>query len=99
VEAAILLAASYNITEEDIRQGLIKAYWPGRFEIVSSAPLIVLDGAHNEEGIETLVVELKRRFPERKKRLIFAALGDKKVDNMIKKLDSVSQMITFVSFD
>lgn len=99
VEAAILLAASYNIAEEDIRQGLKKAYWPGRFEIVSSAPLIVLDGAHNEEGIETLVVELKRRFPERKKRLIFAALGDKKVDNMIKKLDSVSQKITFVSFD
>lgn len=99
VEAAILLAASYKIAEEDIRQGLKKAYWPGRFEIVSSSPLIVLDGAHNEEGIETLVVELKRRFPGRKKRLIFAALGDKKVDNMIKKLDSVSQMITFVSFD
>ncbi len=99
VEAAILLADSYLITEEHIRTGLKKAYWPGRFEVVSTDPFIILDGAHNEEGIDTLVAELRRRFPRWKKRLIFAALGDKKVDHMIKKLDSVAHLITFTSFD
>ncbi|WP_413360819.1 folylpolyglutamate synthase/dihydrofolate synthase family protein [Robertmurraya sp. 2P01SA] len=99
VEAAILLADSYLITEEHIRHGLKKAYWPGRFEVISTEPLVVLDGAHNEEGIDTLVAELTRRFPRWKKRLIFAALGDKKVNQMIKKLDSVAHTITFVSFE
>lgn len=99
VMAALLLKEEFAIDEAHFLSGLKKAYWPGRFEIVSHYPLIVLDGAHNEEGITTLVNELSRRYKDKKKRVIFAALGDKKLNKMIEKLDSIADSITFVDFD
>ena len=51
-----------KLDEHAIRTGLTQAYWPGRFEIVSENPLVVLDGAHNDEGITALVHELTQRY-------------------------------------
>ncbi len=62
-------------------------------------PMIVIDGAHNEEGVNALVEELNKRYPSKKKKLVFSALADKKLDKMIHKLDEVADKITFVSFD
>lgn len=101
VMAAELLNKYYSFIIEDqhIRDGLKSAYWPGRFEIISEDPLIVLDGAHNEEGITALTAELDKRFHDRKKSLVFAALSDKKLDKMIGKLDTVADKITFTEFN
>lgn len=96
---AILAAQLLGIKEDSIYIGLSKAYWPGRFDIISTEPLIVIDGAHNEEGMDTLVKELSKRYKDRKIHVIFAALGDKKLDNMIKKIDAIAEQITFVDFD
>lgn len=90
---------SFLIEEEHIRAGLKSAYWPGRFEQISSNPLIIMDGAHNEEGVISLTNELRKRYAHKKIRVIFAALDDKKCDQMIKKLDEVSDHISFVTFD
>ncbi|MCF2646727.1 bifunctional folylpolyglutamate synthase/dihydrofolate synthase [Niallia sp. Sow4_A1] len=88
-----------SINDESIRKGLLLSRWPGRFEIISEEPLVVLDGAHNEEGIEALVDVLVNRYKGKKKKIIFAALSDKKTDKMITKLDQVASTITFVTFD
>lgn len=90
---------SFVISEEAIRAGLKKAYWPGRFEIISEDPLVIIDGAHNEEGINALTQELTTRYENRKIQIVFAALTDKKLDKMIAKLDQIASQITFVSFD
>jgi dihydrofolate synthase / folylpolyglutamate synthase len=90
---------SFIIEENDLRKGLLSARWPGRFEIVSENPLIVLDGAHNEEGITALTTELENRFKEEKIKILFAALKDKKLDNMIAKLENIAEKITFTDFD
>lgn len=92
-------AGLYKITERDIRKGLTHTYWPGRFEILSELPLVIIDGAHNDEGITTLVHELSSRFSDRTIHVVFAALKDKKYDKMIAKLDKVASQITFVNFD
>jgi dihydrofolate synthase / folylpolyglutamate synthase len=89
----------FPLSEENIRTGLTKAYWPGRFEILSENPLVVVDGAHNDEGITALVHELNQRFGDRKIHIIFTALKDKSLEKMIGKLDEVADKITFVSFD
>ena len=89
----------FILTEQAIRAGLKKAYWPGRFEMLSESPLVIIDGAHNEEGITALTHELSTRYPNRKIQIVFAALTDKKLDEMIGKLDSIATQITFVSFD
>ncbi|MFD0827383.1 bifunctional folylpolyglutamate synthase/dihydrofolate synthase [Neobacillus sp. M.A.Huq-85] len=88
-----------SITELSISEGLKKAYWPGRFEILSESPLVIIDGAHNDEGIATLVTELKNRYSNRNIHIVFAALKDKKFDKMIEQLDQVADQISFVSFD
>ncbi|MBV7506002.1 bifunctional folylpolyglutamate synthase/dihydrofolate synthase [Bacillus sp. sid0103] len=89
----------FILNEQAIRAGLKKAYWPGRFEMLSENPLIIIDGAHNEEGISALTHELVTRYPNRNLHVVFAALSDKKLDKMIAKLDKIASQITFVSFD
>jgi dihydrofolate synthase/folylpolyglutamate synthase len=89
----------FSITEREIRNGLKKAYWPGRFEILSDNPLVIIDGAHNEEGITAFVHELQSRYEHRYIHIVFAALKDKKLEQMIAKLDKTANQITFVSFD
>lgn len=90
---------SFIVEEQHIRKGLRQAYWPGRFEVLAEDPFVIIDGAHNEEGITSLVTEIKSRFKDKKVKTIFAALSDKKLDHMIELLDSISDQITFVSFD
>ncbi|MFC4800983.1 bifunctional folylpolyglutamate synthase/dihydrofolate synthase [Neobacillus sp. GCM10023253] len=91
--------AIISVPEQAIRNGLKKAYWPGRFEVLSENPLVIIDGAHNDEGITALVHELSTRYPSRNIHIIFAALKDKKLDKMIAKLDGIAGQISFVSFD
>ncbi|KAB2338730.1 bifunctional folylpolyglutamate synthase/dihydrofolate synthase [Cytobacillus depressus] len=90
---------AFLIEDEHIYTGFQKAYWPGRFEIISLKPTIVIDGAHNEEGISALVSELNNRYKNNKISLIFTALADKKLDKMIMKLDAIADKITFVEFN
>ncbi|AYA77181.1 bifunctional folylpolyglutamate synthase/dihydrofolate synthase [Bacillus sp. Y1] len=102
---AIMAAQLLNDTKQfvidstSIRKGIKKAYWPGRFEVVSNDPTVVIDGAHNEEGIHTLVREAKKRYHDKEIHIVFAALRDKKLDGMIQELDELASQITFVSFD
>lgn len=90
---------SFLIEEQDIRQGLRQAYWPGRFEVLSENPLVVIDGAHNEEGIQALAKEVKSRYPDKKTAILFSAMKDKKLDGMIAMLDTLADSIIFTSFD
>lgn len=96
---AITAAQLLGIDVEPITKGLKKAYWPGRFELVSTDPVIIMDGAHNEEGMDALVKELSRRYLDQKIKIVFAALGDKRLDGMIEKMDAIADEMTFVEFD
>jgi len=97
--AQYLAQQGFPLTEDAIRNGLKEAYWPGRFEILSENPLVIVDGAHNDEGISTLVHTLSTRYQERCIHIVFAALKDKNYDKMIAQLDKVADKMTFVSFD
>ena len=101
VMAAKILSNYYSFIIEEIhvREGLSKAYWPGRLEILSEDPFILIDGAHNEEGINALASEIKSRFTDKKVSILFAALKDKKLDKMIAVLENVADSLTFTSFD
>lgn len=90
---------AFLIDEQQIRQGLIKAYWPGRFEQISEHPLIIIDGAHNQEGIDALANELQQRYKGKRINILFTALADKKLDKMIAKLDQTADNIIFTQFD
>jgi dihydrofolate synthase/folylpolyglutamate synthase len=91
--------SQFVIDSTSIRKGIKKAYWPGRFEVIYNYPTVIIDGAHNEEGIHTLVREVKKRYHDKEIHIVFAALRDKKLDGMIQELDAIASQITFVSFD
>ena len=50
-----LIAKGWNVTEENVREGLATVSWPGRFDILSREPLFIIDGGHNAQCIEALV--------------------------------------------
>ena len=66
-----------NLNAEKIKQGIKKTYWPGRFEIISKKPLIILDGGHNYGGVLRLVESVKELYQDKKIGIIYAAMRDK----------------------
>lgn len=71
------------------------AVWEGRFETIHQNPLIILDGAHNREGMDAFF-ESARDFSDIK--IIFSALGDKDTHHMLETLLSLSKDITVTQF-
>lgn len=94
---AFLVCRRLGISEEITRKGLKKAKWPGRMEIIKRAPLVLIDGAHNEEGAESLVEGLKQFFPDKKVLLILGMLKDKEVDKVTKILAGYADKVVTVS--
>ena len=72
-----IAAREFPVNESALREGLKTVRWPGRFEILRDKPTIVLDGAHNGEGVRALIEELESFREQRTVRLLFAAMEDK----------------------
>jgi dihydrofolate synthase/folylpolyglutamate synthase len=82
-----LRAQGWTIPEKVIRRGLAEVVWPGRFDIVSRNPLVILDCAHNELAIEALLETIAIELgPEVKPRLVFGCLEDKQWERMAEML-------------
>ncbi|MED0937578.1 bifunctional tetrahydrofolate synthase/dihydrofolate synthase [Bacillus mobilis] len=89
---------SFLIEEEEIRTGLQEAYWIGRFEKLQSNPDIIIDGAHNPEGIESLVKTVESHYKDKNVIVLFTALGDKQLHNMVGQLETIADEIIFTTF-
>jgi len=72
-----------KITREGIIRALEKVRWIGRLEVLREEPLVVIDGAHNIEGISLLSESLKTYFRYEKLILVIGILRDKQVEEMI----------------
>ena len=53
------------VDDDDLMQGLRDTAWPGRLEMVQTSPRILIDGAHNPEGAETLAAALRDTYKYR----------------------------------
>jgi len=85
-----LIQASFPVSEDTIRQGLRAATWPGRLDVVSEQPLVILDGAHNPQAVETLVAELPVLLRGRRVKLLFSVMRDKDWKAMVPLLARVA---------
>lgn len=88
-----------TISDDLINVGLMDAIWPGRMEIISNSPLVIIDGAHNIHGIEALVGSIKEITKDKKINVIFSALADKAFDKMLDKLDTISDKYYFTAIN
>ncbi|HGQ5477089.1 TPA: folylpolyglutamate synthase/dihydrofolate synthase family protein [Streptococcus pneumoniae] len=64
-------------------QALEEISWPGRLEIVSRDPLMILDGAHNPHAIKALLVTLQERFADYHKEILFTCIKTKALEDML----------------
>ena len=79
-----LIAKGWNITEENIREGMRTVRWPGRFDIVGRDPLFIIDGGHNPQCIEALVLNIRDYLTDKKVIALTGVLADKDYADMYK---------------
>ena len=84
-----------RLTEAQLRTGLHQAVWIGRFETISKEHLIILDGAHNADGIHALCETLKQMEDVQ---VLFSVLKDKNFEAMLQELETVCGEILVVPF-
>ena len=74
-----ILQKQMPVSDEQIHTGLANVHWPGRLQLVTRASgrKILLDGAHNPAGAETLSETLQKNFPTERPTLILGVLQDK----------------------
>lgn len=82
----ILQQQNYNIPLSALIKGLKNTIWPFRFEVISQDPLIIIDGAHNPDGINAFCQTAATLLPQRKFVFIIRIMQDKAIEDMIKLL-------------
>lgn len=105
--AAVAMAAlelgseAFPVGEDAVREGLKTVAWPGRFEIVRENPTVILDGAHNGEGVSALAAEIEEFRQGRKIKLLFASMEDKDWRAMLGTLTKLTDevVLTRVSME
>jgi dihydrofolate synthase/folylpolyglutamate synthase len=75
-----------KISRKNIKNGLTKTRWPGRLEIVSENPFVILDGAHNLIAARNLAKFLSENLVDRRITLVVGILDDKPYGAMLKSL-------------
>ena len=78
-----------------IEAGIHTAIWKGRMEILSREPYLMVDGAHNSNGIHALKTSLMKLYPDEKFHFVMGVMADKDYEKMIEELLSLA--IDFVT--
>ena len=76
----------YSIPEAALREGIRTVAWPCRLSLVKKDPIIIIDGAHNEDGIDSLKTALEKYFSDKKIIFVIAMLKDKNYKYAIEQL-------------
>ena len=104
--AACAILAAENLTRQGFKvdnkailSGLSKVNWPGRLEVYSRNPLVILDVAHNPDGINNLVSALKKLLPDKKIYFVFGVMDDKNYRTMLQIMSGIAKKIILTQPD
>lgn len=87
----------FNISEESLYNGLINVRWPGRFQVFSRNPLIILDGAHNRGAFLALKKTIEAYLAGREIILILGVLKDKDYNGILNIISPIVKHIIRVT--
>ncbi|MCD7778409.1 MAG: bifunctional folylpolyglutamate synthase/dihydrofolate synthase, partial [Clostridiales bacterium] len=73
----VLRGLGYDISCEQIAEGMKKTKWQGRMEVISEKPLFICDGCHNPQGAKAARESMEGLFGDKKLIIIFGVLKDK----------------------
>ncbi|AGB16908.1 dihydropteroate synthase [Halovivax ruber XH-70] len=90
--AVALARQLVDVSVDELRTGLRRAHWPGRFEVMDDAPLVVLDGAHNPAGCERFADTLST-FEYDDLHLVVGVMHDKDYGEMVAALPTPDSVV------
>ncbi len=79
----ILREAGWKISREAVLQGLSEVWWPARLEVLSTDPVVILDGGHNPQCAQALTDSLKELIPGQKVVFLAGVLRDKDYETIV----------------
>lgn len=98
VETLTMLGrCGFPVPEEKLREGMMQAKWPGRFQVIDKKPLFIADGAHNEDAARKLMESIRFYYPDRKIIFIMGMLRDKEYDKVIRITFALAKHIITVT--
>ena len=87
----------FSISEQAVEQGLANVVWPGRFEVLQDRPLVIVDGAHNPNGVEELAKCINAYLPGRKVTFVMGVMADKNYATMLDEIVPVAKQFITVT--
>lgn len=88
------------LSEGELQIALDQVTWPGRMEVISQSPYILIDGAHNPHAINRLVDNLNHRYADIPKDILFACINTKEETAMVQQLKTIKNaQLTLSTFD
>ena len=98
LEAIIILGHQFPVSEEAIADGLYDLIIPARMEVVSFTPFVIVDGAHNPEAMENLMISMEKVANSRPIHIVFACFKDKNYPQMLNYIGQIGEVI-LTTFD
>ena len=92
------LAAKYGFDFKKALSGYAEAGWSARFQFVAEKNLLI-DGAHNPEGVQALAQALKEFYPGRKFHFVAGCFADKNADEVVAAFAPLAADVSFIAFD
>ena len=80
---AVAVGRYLGLPESMLRRGLERTFWPGRFQRLPGRGRVVVDGAHNLEGVKVAMETWRNMFGKNPERVIFGCLRDKPAELML----------------
>ncbi len=99
VAVSAVKALKSGISQKIIRRGLLNTQWPGRFEVVSRNPLVVLDGAQNIASVKALKETIRNNFKYKKLILVLGISKDKDIKGICNELYSLADQVILTCAD
>lgn len=93
----VLRGEGYRISDEALRNGLKNVRWPARFELLSKAPDVIFDGAHNPHGMSAAAKSFADIFPDKKLVLVTGMLADKDCSGAVKVIAPLARRVFTVA--
>lgn len=96
---ALCDSGKLNVSRQALQMGISKAINPARLELMSKNPVVLLDGAHNPNGIEALSRAIEKYLPNQKRLCLMGMLADKDSASSINLLEGLFDEVFTVAVD
>ncbi len=99
IDAVQILKGQFPISDEQIKAGLLNVQMPCRMERLEKDPLVIIDGGHNPEAFDKLVISLQKARISSGIRVLLACFKDKNLIQMLSSIGSIADTIILTTFD